>query len=162
MRKLLKLMITIFAALLFSVSALAQKGTGEATGIAQQTVKPPVITLSGKLLEIKIGPCENTTGWSATGTHLIMQSKDGAKLNIHLGPTSAVDHVIDQLVIGQPLSFDAFRTERLPDNAYILKSLILDGKVIHLRDNNLHPSWAYGKGRAQGMSQGRGRWGPCW
>jgi len=166
MKKLLKLMITIFAALLFSVSALAQKGTGEATGIAQQAVKPPVITLLGKLLEIKIGPCENTTGWSTTGTHLIMQSKDGMKLNIHLGPTSAVEHVIDQLVIGQSLTFDAFRTERLPKNAYILKSLILDGKVIHLRDNNLRPSWAYargwGQGRAQGMSQGRGRWGPCW
>jgi hypothetical protein len=170
MGKLLKLMITIGATLLFSVSATAQKGAGEATGIAREPVKPPVITLSGKLLEIRTGPCENTTGKSPIGTHLIVQSEDGTNLNIHLGPENAVDHLVDQLSTGQSVVFEAFRTEQLPDNAYIAKSLLLDDKVINLRDDNLRPSWAYaqgmgmgmGKGRGQGMGKGRGRWGSCW
>jgi hypothetical protein len=167
MEKSLKLIITTFAALLLSVSATAQKGAGEATGIAQQAVKPPVITLSGKLLEIRTGPCENTTGKSPTGTHLIVQSEDGAKLNIHLGPENAVDHVVDQLAAGQSVTFEVFRTERLPDNAYIAKSLLLEDRVIHLRDDNLRPSWAYAQGMGrqgtgQGRGQGRGRWGVCW
>jgi hypothetical protein len=166
MEKPLRLMIALFAALLFSIPATAQKGTGEATGVAQQAVKPPVITVSGKLLEIKTGPCENTTGRSPVGTHLIVQSEDGVNLDIHLGPENAVDHIVDQLTIGQSVTFEAFRTEQLPDNAYIAKSLRLDDKVIHLRDDNLRPSWAYGpgmgQGRGPGMGQGRGRWGSCW
>jgi hypothetical protein len=166
MENLLRLMMVLFAALLLSMSALAQKGTGETTGVAQQAVKPPVITVSGQVLEIKTGPCENTTGQSPVGTHLIVQSEDGANLNIHLGPENAVDHIVDQLTIGQTVTFEAFRTERLPDNAYIAKSLLLDDKVIYLRDDNLRPSWAYGRGMGQGrgpgMGQGRGRWGSCW
>ncbi len=95
-----------------------------------------------------------------------MQSEDGAKFNIHLGPEKAVDHVVDQRVIGQAVTVDAFRTERLPDDAYIAKSLHLGDKVIHLRDDDLRPSWAYtqgkGQGRSHGAGQGRGKWGSCW
>ncbi|MCW8332110.1 hypothetical protein MD588_25285 [Photobacterium sp. SDRW27] len=148
--------------LLFPISASAQKGIGETTGVAQQADKPPVTHLSGKLLEIRTGPCENTAGKSPVGTHLIVQDKDGIKLNIHLGPENAVDHIVDQLVIGQPLAAEVFRTERLPPDAYIAKSLLPDSKVIHLRDDNLRPSWAYGKGQGQAKGQGRGRWGACW
>ena len=159
-------LVTIFAALMvFSVSANAQKGAGETVGVGQQAVKPAVSKLSGELLEIKTGPCEKTTGKSPVGTHLIVLS-DGTKLNIHLGPEKAVDHVVDQLTIGSSVTFDAFRTEKMPENAYIAKSLTLDGKVINLRDNNLRPSWAYGRGKGQGMGQGsgsgRGPRGPCW
>ncbi len=166
MNKLLRPMITILSVLLFSASATAQKGTDEATGVAQQAAKPPVVAVSGKLLEIQTEPCEATAGRSPTGTHLILQSEDGAKLNIHLGPDTAVDHVVEQLVIGQTVTLEAFRTERLPDDAYIAKSILLDEKTIHLRDDNLRPSWAYarhkGQGQGQGMGQGRGRWGSCW
>jgi hypothetical protein len=155
-------LITIFVTLvMFSVSANAQKGMGDSTGIAQQAVKPAVTTLSGKVLEIKTGPCEKTTGKSRIGTHLIIQS-DGTELNIHLGPENAVDHVIDQLAIGSPVTFDVFRTEKMPENAYIAKSVTLGDKVIHLRDDNLRPSWAYGRGKGQGMGPGRGPRGPCW
>ncbi len=166
MEKLLRLAIVISTALLLSVNAAAQKGTGEDTGVAQQAVKPAIVTLAGKLLEIKTGPCENTTGKSPTGTHLIVLSNEGTKLNIHLGPENAVDHVVEQLATGQSCTVEAFRSERLPANAYIAKSLLLDDKVIHLRDDNLRPSWAYaqgkGQGRGRGMGQGGGRWGSCW
>jgi len=158
-------LIAICAALaMFSASANAQKGMGESTGMAQQAAKPAVTTLSGEVLEIKTGPCEKTTGKSPVGTHLIVQS-DGTKLNIHLGPEKAVDHIVDQLAIGSSVTFDVFRTDNLPVNSYIAKSLTVDDKVIHLRDDNLRPSWAYGRGKGQGRGQGLGPEsgpGPCW
>lgn len=166
MDNFLKFIMTLLAAFLLAMPATAQKGAGEATGVAQQAVKPAVITLTGEVVEIQTGPCENTTGRSPIGTHLIVQSADGAKLDIHLGPENAVDHIVDQLTTGQALTFEAFRTEQLPDDAYIAKSLRLDDKVIYLRDDNLRPSWAYGRGMGQGrgpgMGQGLGRWGRCW
>ena len=158
--------ISVFAALvMLSVSVNAQKGMGESTGIAQQAVKPAVTILSGKVLEIKTGPCENTTGKSPSGTHLIVQSGEIIN-NIHLGPEKAVDHIVDQLSIGSLVTFEVFRTEKMPENAYIAKSLAIDDKVIHLRDGNLRPSWAYGPGKGQGKGQGLrsggGPQGPCW
>lgn len=166
MRKTLIQIIPILAVLLFSASTTAQKGMGDSTGIARQAVKPSVTTLSGKLLEIETGPCEKTTGRALIGAHLIIHSEDGQTLNLHLGPASAVDHVIDQLAVGQSMRVDAFRTEQLPENAYIVKSVILNDKVIHLRDDNLRPSWAYDRGSSRGGRQGlgprHGRWGPCW
>ncbi len=166
MGKLLRSVIAISTALLLSVTAAAQKGTGETAGVAQQAEKPVVITLSGKLLEIKTGPCENTTGRSPEGTHLILLSNEGAKLNIHLGPKNVVDPVVDQLATGQSFTVEAFRSERLPENAYIAKSLLLDDKLMNLRDDNLRPSWANargkGQGRGRGMGQGGDRWGSCW
>jgi len=127
----------------------SQKGTGESQGIAQQGLKLPVTTISGNLLEIKTGLCESK----------------GGNVNIHLGPAMAVDHVVNQLVIGSTLSIDVFRTDRLPKNAYIAKSLALNDKTIHLRDDNLRPSWAYGGwGAGQGKSpeNKRRKLGPCW
>jgi hypothetical protein len=40
--------------------AHAQKGMGEPTGVARQAVKPAILSLSGKLVEIKTGPCEKS------------------------------------------------------------------------------------------------------
>ncbi|MGR5147330.1 hypothetical protein ACQKP8_12390 [Photobacterium alginatilyticum] len=166
MAGILRLGLLILSTLLFSTIAIAQKGVGESTGVAKQTVKPATIELSGKLLEIKTGPCEKTTGRSPIGAHLFIQDKDGVKLNIHLGPINAVDHVFDQLIIGESLKLDVFRTDQLPKDAFIAKSIILDNKVINLRDDNLRPSWAYpqGKGQrgSQNMDPARGKMGRCW
>jgi len=152
--------------LLFINTAIAQKGLGEDAGIVRQGLTLSVISISGKLLEIKSGPCEKTTGKANIGTHLILLGSEGQKFNIHLGPEKAVDHVIDQLSIKQMLSLDVFQTEEMPANAYIAKSLAINGKVIHLRDKNLRPSWAYPRGSrrgaGKGMGQGNGNWGPCW
>ncbi len=94
------------------------------------------------------------------GTHLIVQSGETI-FNIHLGPEKAVDHVVDQLAIGSLVTLAVFRTEEMPEDAYIAKSLHLEDKVIHLRDDNLRPSWASGRGKGQGKWQG-GAQGPCW
>ncbi len=164
MKRMLTFIIAVFLSLLFSGSVVAQKGMGEDTGIVRQGLTPSVTSISGELLEIKSGPCERTTGKARIGTHLIIQGKDGQKLNIHLGPETAVDHIVEQLSLKQALSLDVFHTEKMPVNAYIAKSLSIDDKVIHLRDDNLRPAWAgsRGAGRGQGMRQGRGNWGSCW
>ena len=154
MKNFMKIGVAVMAAILFSGLAIAQKGTNEPAGVARQEIKPPIIPLSGKLLKIMTGACERSTGRSPMGTHLILQSKDDKTINIHLGPIGAVAHIVDQLAPGQFLTINAFRTDQLPDNEFIAKSLELDKKIIHLRDNNLRPSWAYGRSKT--------RWGSCW
>jgi hypothetical protein len=110
--------IAICAVLLvFSVSANAQKGTGEPSGTAREAAMPAINTLTGKVLDIESGPCEKTTGRSSIGTHLIVLDDD-TELNIHLGPKQAVDHVVDQIAKGSSVTFDVFRTEIMPKNAY--------------------------------------------
>ncbi len=151
------LFITIFAALLIlAASANAQRGMGETKGMSQKAIQPAIKTISGKILEIRTGPCGNTTGRSSMGTHLIVQG-DKTKLNIHLGPQSEVDHVVNQLSIGSLVTFDVFRTEKMPENAYVAKTLIFNDKIIHLRDHNLRPTWACGRGNVQGKGKGRGK-----
>ena len=117
MKKNPSLFISIFMSLvIMPVSVIAQKGMDESTGIAQQAVKPAVTTLSGKVVEIKTWPYEKTTGKSPSGTHIIVQSGE-IIYNIHLGPEKEVDHVVDQLAIGSLVTFDVFRTEKMPENA---------------------------------------------
>ena len=168
MKRTLTSIVALSLSLLLSNIAFAQKGIGDDSGIVRQGLAPPVSSISGELLDIKSGPCEKTTGKANIGTHLIIQGSKGQKLNIHLGPANAVDHVVEKLSLKQPLYLDVFHTERMPVNAYIAKSLTIDGEVIHLRDENLRPSWANpqgsgsGRGQGMGMRQGRGNWGACW
>jgi hypothetical protein len=126
---------------------------GEPGGMSQRAIQPEITTLAGKILEIRTGPCEHTTGKSLSGTHLIVK-ENGKKLNIHLGPEEAVGHVIDQLAIGSWVTFDIFHTERMPENAYIAKSLTFDDEIIRLRDDNLRHSWT--SGRDRGKHKGKG------
>jgi hypothetical protein len=106
-----------------------------------------------------------TTGRSATGAHLRVETEDDQVVDLHLGPLSAVEHVLEQVPIGQSIRSEAFRTERMPEDAYVAKSLILDDKIIHLRDDNLCPSWAAGTGAGRGGGPRRGGGpspGGCW
>jgi hypothetical protein len=100
--------IALLWMVLVAVPATAQKGTGETTGVAQQAVKPPIEGMSGTIKDIKIGPCERTTGRSSEGVHLIVQTKDGQTINLHLGPAAALDDALDQLSAGQQITFEAF------------------------------------------------------
>ncbi len=153
--------VALSSALLFTVPAAAQKGMGEATGMARQTVKPPIETMSGTIKDIKIGPCERTTGRSLEGAHLIVQATDGKTINLHLGPTGALEDVLDQLSVGQQISFEAFRTEAMPQDAYVAKSLKAGDTAFELRDDNLRPNWAIagqgGRGGGPGMGGARGQ-----
>jgi len=64
---------------------------------------------------------------------------------------------LKQHAAGQEISFEAFRTDRMPKDAYIAKSIKAGDKVFALRNDNLRPRWAGGRGR--GMGRGGGG---CW
>lgn len=147
-------------------SGYAQKGMGESTGIAQRADTPALTSITGKVVEIKVGPCESTTGRSPKGIHLLLQADGGEQINLHLGPVRAVTDLIDQVSVDEAITASAFRTEDMPANAYIAQAVTLaDGKRIQLRDTDLRPSWAQARGQASGTGQGccgGGRRGPCW
>ncbi|MDJ0657115.1 MAG: hypothetical protein QNJ40_23350 [Xanthomonadales bacterium] len=137
----------------------AQKGMGDQAGVAQQAVKPEVTRMSGTILEVQTGACENTTGKYPIGSHVLIQSGDET-YNVHLGPANAVDHVTAQLSVGTDVSFEVFRTDTMPADAVIAKSLTLGDRIIHLRDENLRPSWAYPRGAGRKTRPGARE--PCW
>lgn len=141
--------------------AAAQKGMGEQTGVGRQAEKPPIETMSGTIKDIKIGPCERTTGRSLQGVHLIVQADSGKTINLHLGPDAALEEVIDQLSVSQQVTFEAFRTDAMPQDAYVAKSLKVGDTTFDLRDDNLRPKWAIaahgGRGGGPGMGAGRGQ-----
>jgi len=126
--------------------AHAQKGMGEQTGAGRESVKPEVVSLSGKVQAVETGPCENTTGPADVGAHFLLKTPKGKKLNIHLGPAAAVDYVVEQLAVGKKVTVQAFRTAKMPANHYVSQSVTLDGTTIRLRDEGLRPLWARGRG----------------
>ena len=161
MRTLQASIIMLLSAALFALPAAAQKGMGEPTGVARQAVKPPVQAMSGTIKDIKIGPCERTTGRSLVGVHLVVQAENDKAINLHLGPEGALENVVDQLSVGQPITFEAFRTDLMPEGAYVAKSLKVGNEEFDLRDDNLRPNWAIaarggGPGMGAGKGQGRG------
>ena len=137
-------------------AAYAQKGTGDATGVARQAVKPEITSLSGKLLEVKTGPCEATTGQSPIGTHIILETAEKEKVNVHLGPATAVAETVAKLTIGQKITVKAFRTGKLKDNHYIATSLSFDKTTVELRDDTLRPVWAQGADTGRGVDAAQG------
>ncbi|MBJ7533276.1 hypothetical protein JDN40_04035 [Rhodomicrobium vannielii ATCC 17100] len=150
---------TLFGFAAIAAPALAQKGTGESSGVARQGLKLPIKAMSGNIEAIKIGRCEKTTGRADEGAHLIVQMPD-AKINLHLGPTFALRDELKQLSVGQNISFEAFRTDRVPKDAYIAKSIKAGDKVFALRNDSLRPIWARGRGGG-GLPVARGG-GICW
>jgi hypothetical protein len=153
--------VALLLVLIFAVPAAAQKGMGEPAGVAGQAVKPPIETMSGTIKDVKIGPCERTTGRSLQGVHLIVQADTGKTINLHLGPEAALEDVVDQLSAGQQITFEAFRTDIMPADAYVAKSLKMGDTTVDLRDDNLRPKWAIaaqgGRGGGPGMGAGRGQ-----
>lgn len=137
--------------LLLAGSAAAQRGTGERQGVARQAVKPAVQAIAGTLQEVKTGPCEQTTGKSPIGTHLILEGTD-ATYNLHLGPEAEVGDVIKLARVGKPVEATAFRTGRLADDHFVAVTVKLGGEEIRLRDESLRPRWAGGGRRGGGQA----------
>jgi hypothetical protein len=148
--------VAVLAAALIAAPALAQKGTGEPTGIGRQANKPPIVSLSGTVKDVKVGPCKLTTGRSSEGAHLILQAQDKT-INLHLGPSAAVDDVLKATTVGQQVTVEGFRTDRMPQDAYVAKTLKTGDKTFALRDDNLRPKWAMGRGGGRGLGLGAGR-----
>lgn len=174
MRLLIVGLLGVLSAYLGLVSAaLAQKGVGDLSGVASQPVKPAIVSLAGRLVEIKTGPCESTTGRSLVGTHVILETREKVRLNIHLGPAEAVADTVAKLSVGQAIAVKAFRTEKMKEHHYVAQTLTFGQTTVELRDAGLRPVWAesnvgqpkmaagqVGVGRGGGAGWGRGgrRW----
>ena len=143
---------TALIVLIWATVAPAQRGMGDSRGIAQQSLKPSLVRISGRLEEIKTHPCESTTGQAELGTHLILKDKSGQELNIHLGPAPAVSEVVKQLTVGKSLDLLGFRTDKMPPNHYAATTLILADRVIQLRDSDLRPYWSRSRLGDQALS----------
>jgi hypothetical protein len=159
------LLLTVVCAWpLLSSTAYAQKGMGDQDGVARQGVRPPLTRLTGKILSVETHPCEKTTGPALEGTHLIVESADGKRYNLHLGPANAVASIVKPLQPGVPIEVTAFRTSKMPEGQYVVSTLLLENaRVVQLRDSDLRPFWSrrsgLGGGRNQGFAgygQGRG------
>jgi len=119
----------------------AQKGTGKSRGVGRQADKPAVVNVTGELKKVSTHPCEQTTGKSELGTHLLLKTKD-KELNLHLGSVTNVKDVADIVKVGQVVAARAFRTEKMPENHYNAVSVTIDGKTVVLRDDALRPRWS--------------------
>ena len=130
------------AIVLIPTMTYAQKGMGDYEGVGRQQIKPTVVRLTGIVEKIETHPCEHTTGWAELGTHLIIKDTRNQKLNIHLGPTEEVADIVRRLSAGKKINVLGFRTEKMPANQYVAKTLILGDQVIGLRDSMLRPYWS--------------------
>lgn len=129
--------------MLMAVSANAQRGQGDLTGMAQRAELPELVTISGVLDYIKTGPCESATGHAYIGTHLFLQSGvDETLWNIHLGAAYAVEDYINKLQPGDNVEVIGFRTDLMEADNYVAKEISVNGRVFELRDENLRPFWA--------------------
>ena len=136
------ILLSVLIVVTWAGSASGQLGLGDSKGIAQQRLKPRLVRISGKLQQIQTHPCENTTGKAELGTHLILKDAHGQELNIHLGPASEMSETVKRLTVGAKLDLLGFRTDKMPPNQYVAKTLILPNHIIQLRDSNLRPSWS--------------------
>jgi hypothetical protein len=147
-RKDMTIFLCTLLVLIFSSAAPGQRGMSDSEGIARRMLKPRLVHISGKLQEIKTHPCENTSGKADLGTHLILKDKQDRELNIHLGPTPVLSKTVKRLKIGKIIELIGFRTEKMPPNQYVAKTLILNNNILQLRDSDLRPYWA-GSGFSQ-------------
>ena len=155
------LRLALAGCLLAAPSAFGQKGTGASTGVAASGDRPEIVSLSGTVTAIKEAPCEKTTGRSPMGMHLMLDTDDGP-INLHLGPLAEMTDLRNSVREGATITTDAFRTDALPDGAFIAVS-VTAGEVTHqLRDaTTLRPRWARGSGRGGGRGYRYGG-GRCW
>lgn len=149
--------LTVVSMLALAVPAIgAQKGMGDRTGIAREGASPEVVALTGRLLNVDTHRCEKTTGPAALGTHLIVRMTNGEKINLHLGPSSAVDRLVTGLKPGMSLRVKAFRTDDMEKNAYVAVTLTGPKKTVTLRDGEtLRPVWAGGRRGGKQLRRGR-------
>lgn len=141
---------------MLNLSAFAQKGMGDSTGIARSGGQLTIETFEGILDHIKTGPCEHTTGNTIIGTHLFMNTEENDQLlNVHLGAAYAVEEFITELEIGQQLKIEAFKTEEMNPLEFIAIKVVSNGYEFRLRDENLRPVWAGDQKLRDGKPFGR-------
>ncbi|MFW5973714.1 MAG: hypothetical protein ACOCTG_06950 [Bacteroidota bacterium] len=133
--------------ILTCLPASAQRGVGDPFGIASRVEKPDIHVFGGTITSVEVGPCEASTGRSLTGLHLMVRSEGGHNINLHVGPANDVRPLVGNLEAGTLISFEAFRTEELPENALVARAISHAGGTVVLRDETLRPVWAGARAR---------------
>jgi len=153
--KLKNTMLATMIMVIVTSSGFAQKGTGNSSGVAKNYSSSIVTELSGELKKIVNEPCKKTTGRYSYGTHLFIETLNTRKrtLNIHVGPTEEIKRITENLKTGQQIEMMVFKTDDLPENQFIVKSLKVKGKLYTLRNEDLKPFWA---GNQNHRKRGRG------
>lgn len=155
---MLRSMLSVSAATLLtlgaSLPAYGQRGVGEQVGMARQAVRPPVVTVEGKLVSVETGPCEKTTGFAGIGTHLMLEGENGQAVNLHLGPAAAVASYVEGLETGETIVAAAFRTDKMAADHYVAVKVTAGDHSLTLRDETLRPFWAGQRGA--GLRRGGG------
>lgn len=122
--------------------AQAQKGMGDPTGMARQGLEPALTSLSGVVQSVETHPCENTTGRAVAGTHIMLQGNNGKEYNLHLGPADAVSTLVERLEPGAQIEVVAFQTSKMPEDHYVVTTLMYEGERVELRGAGLKPVWS--------------------
>lgn len=150
--------ILFIVGLLLPASSVAQRGTGESTGMASEATRPATFDVEGTIASVKIAPCELTTGRSLMGAHVFLSRATGDTLNVHLGPDAELVELVSHLHPGKALTATVFTTDRLPANAVVATTVDVDGETYVLRDATLRPTWAGDRSGFDGRPR-RGRGG---
>lgn len=154
------------AALAAGTAAEAQRGIGDPTSFAQTAALPPVEEMSGTVSDIIIDRCVATTGRVDVGARLRIETSGTGVVILHLGPDEVVANALGEVKLGSTVSFEAFRTDAMPESDYVAKTLSVDDRTIRLRDNGLRPIWTLGGGYRGGMRRAPdafpARSRPCW
>ncbi|MGZ0655389.1 hypothetical protein ACWPKS_07255 [Coraliomargarita sp. W4R72] len=142
---------------LTGIVSASQKGLGDAMGIAKSQELPQVVSLAGQLIQFNTHPCELTTGSAPLGTHLLLKMEDGREINLHLGPSTTIKHLLAEVKEGSTLQVQAFHTDPMKPNDYVAVSLNDGKKTVVLRDaKTLRPVWAGKKAKQARHGNGKG------
>jgi hypothetical protein len=163
--RLLIVLSIVFLSLIVAVPAPAQqRGMGDDEGLARQQVRPLARDLSGVVVAVEEGPCALTTGRATQGAHVILRTADQARVNLHLGPAAALPDLLARLKPGIAVRSSALWTDRMPDDSYVARTVVVGDDTFVLRDDALRPAWRMGPGggggqgyrMGMGMGQGMG------
>lgn len=138
--------VVLAALIAASPVALAQRGLGDEQGVVRQGVETERVSVEGKIKEIVVEECENTTGPFAVGMHLLVTTAEDKQYNVHLGPAVLIKGMIEPLKTDQAVTVQAFRTEKMAADDLVAVELKFGAKTVRLRDENLRPVWAGGRG----------------
>jgi hypothetical protein len=130
-----------------------QRGVGDNEGLVRQAIETQRTAIEGTVKEIIIETCENTTGPFGIGMHLLLTTGEKNQYNVHLGPAVLIKDLVKPLEVGQSVTVQAFRTQKMPAGDLVAITLQFDGKTVRLRDENLRPTWAGGQGQFLGQYQ---------
>ena len=134
MRSTALLTITALTLGLIATGVFAQRGTGSGTGVARQAVDLETSTIKGKVAAVETGPCKHTTGRATSGVHILLTVRRGEQQNVHLGPQTAVQDIVDRLQVGQKVTAKVFHTEAMEEGHFVALTLDIGKDTVQLRD----------------------------